>query len=219
MNTEPTDDDVTRVDRRHDATTEFVYQAYGEAHDVELPYGASTRRRAAITARITLAAGAFADGVVFEDTAMTARAQCPMGRSDKACLTAREQIEKAAAEHGWEATIQSRWANEYRKGEDLMLVYFRPEGDVTDATYFRGDIGLSFLAPTSGIADCAVGWLAEPLMSAADPTPLITITPGERDAAATAVRGMSATLLMGMVVDAVVAAINEHRDKSNGLLT
>src|SRR5581483_6143759 len=75
-------------------------------------------------------------------------------------MNARDQIAKAAAEHGWDATIETELANEYRKGDFTLFVYFHPDGRAQDVTYFRGDIGLAHLAPADTAVDSALRWLA-----------------------------------------------------------
>lgn len=73
----------------------------------------------------------------------------------------RARIEAAAADHLWDATIEGAWLNEYRKGEDVLHIYWHPGRDsARQVSYFRGDIGRAYLAPTDGALAAAVDWLA-----------------------------------------------------------
>ena len=74
-------------------------------------------------------------------------------------MTGREQVEKAAADHGWAALIESGWGSEYHKGDQSLTVYYRQDGSVKDVIYYRGNIGLAHLAPADGASDSAVRWL------------------------------------------------------------
>lgn len=74
----------------------------------------------------------------------------------------RARIEAAAVGHSWDAAVDCARFSEYRKGVCKLHIYWLPDGadSVRDATYYRGDIGLAYLAPSDGAADAAVAWLS-----------------------------------------------------------
>lgn len=73
--------------------------------------------------------------------------------------TDRDQINKAAAAFGWRTSIDSHLTNEFRSDETKIVVHYCPDGNANEALYFRGDIGLSYLAPVSGITSTVLEWL------------------------------------------------------------